>query len=174
LKLDNMKMGSNKVKSILQHKKAVIFDLDGVLVDTAVFHFQAWRRLANEIGFDFTEHDNEQLKGVSRLESLEKILKWAEKDVDETGRILLADKKNKWYLEWVRQMKDGDVLPGTIVLLTFLREENKKIALGSASKNAPEILERTGIASYFIQARSRSFSEGCGCIGDFTLGLCGI
>lgn len=136
-------------KEIIDKSAAVIFDLDGVLVDTAVFHYQAWRRMAKEFNFDFTEAENEQLKGVSRVESLELILKWAEKVVSAEEKERLARMKNTWYLELIDGMKNGDVLPGTIALLTYLRGEGKKIALGSASKNAVRILEKTGVLDYF-------------------------
>jgi len=136
-------------KEIIDKSAAVIFDLDGVLVDTAVFHYQAWRRMAKEFNFDFTEAENEQLKGVSRVESLELILKWAEKVVPAEEKERLARMKNTWYLELIDGMKNGDVLPGTIALLTYLRGEGKKIALGSASKNAVRILEKTGVLDYF-------------------------
>ncbi|MFC6101734.1 beta-phosphoglucomutase [Olivibacter domesticus] len=129
--------------------KGVIFDLDGVLVDTAIFHFQAWKQLANSLGFDFTEKQNEQLKGVSRIRSLELILAWG--GISKTAREqeLLANQKNSWYLDLVNKMKPGDTLPGAIELLTCLKENNYKIALGSASKNALLILERTGIVNFF-------------------------
>lgn len=136
-------------QNIIDNAAAVIFDLDGVLVDTAVFHYQAWRRMAQEFDFDFTEKENEQLKGVSRVESLNLILGWAGKDVSAEEKERLATMKNTWYLELVDRMQTGDVLPGTMELLTYLRAEGKKIALGSASKNAVRILEKTGIHVYF-------------------------
>jgi len=136
-------------KKIIDEATAVIFDLDGVLVDTAVFHYQAWKRLAHQFDFDFTEVENEQLKGVSRTDSLNLILKWANKDIPAQEKEQLASSKNTWYLELVEEMKDGDVLPGTIELLNYLKETGKKIALGSASKNAVRILEKTGIRHYF-------------------------
>ena len=138
-----------EVKNIIDKAEAIIFDLDGVLVDTAVFHYQAWRRMAAEFGFDFTEKENEQLKGVSRVDSLNLILKWAGKEFSATEKERLADLKNTWYLELVDAMQQGDVLPGVMNLLAYLRQQRKKIALGSASKNARRILERTGIAPYF-------------------------
>src|SRR5690606_24273164 len=136
-------------KKIIDEATAVIFDLDGVLVDTAVFHYQAWKRLAHQFDFDFTEVENEQLKGVSRTDSLNLILKWANKDIPAQEKEQLASSKNTWYLELVEEMKEGDVLPGTIELLNYLKETGKKIALGSASKNAVRILEKTGILDYF-------------------------
>lgn len=141
-------MNNIELSAILA-KSGYIFDLDGVLVDTAVFHFKAWKRLANELGFDFTEKQNEQLKGVSRVESLNKILAWGgiEKTVKE--KTALATKKNDWYLEMVYQMTGKDILPGVLPFLTAAKAQDKKIALGSASKNAPLILEQTGIAHFF-------------------------
>lgn len=136
-------------RRIIDEATTVIFDLDGVLVDTAVFHYQAWKRLAKQFDFDFTEAENEQLKGVSRVDSLNLILKWANKEVPAEEKEQLATLKNTWYLELVENMKDGDVLPGTLELLTHLKATRKMIALGSASKNAVRILEKTGILHYF-------------------------
>ena len=129
--------------------KACLFDLDGVIVDTAVYHFQAWRRLANELGFDFTEHQNEQLKGISRMESLELILEWGNITLSEEKKIEWATRKNAWYLELVMKMTPNEVLRGVPEFLKVLRANGIKIALGSASKNARPILEKTGILSYF-------------------------
>lgn len=136
-------------KKIIDNATAVIFDLDGVLVDTAVFHYQAWKRLAKMIDFDFTEVENEQLKGISRMDSLNLILSWANKEVSAPERERLATLKNSWYLELVESMKSGDALPGTIELLTYLKATDKKIALGSASKNALLILEKTDVLNFF-------------------------
>lgn len=129
--------------------KAVIFDLDGVLVDTAIYHFQAWHRLATSLGYSFSVADNEQLKGVSRVESLELILKWAglEKSGQEKERLLVQ--KNQWYLTLIEQLNPEQLLPGSLDLLNKLREKNILIALGSASKNALNILQKTGIVDYF-------------------------
>lgn len=129
--------------------KACLFDLDGVIVDTAVYHFKAWRRLANELGFDFTEHQNEQLKGISRMESLERILGWGNVSLSPEEKETWAARKNEWYLAYVRQMTPAEVLPGIKDFLTTLHKNGIKIALGSASKNAPLILERIEMASYF-------------------------
>ena len=129
--------------------KACLFDLDGVIVDTAVYHFQAWRRLANELGFDFTEHQNEQLKGISRMESLELILNWGGVTLTAEEKEAWATKKNQWYLDLVMQMTPKEVLPGVPDFLTALRANGIKIALGSASKNSKLILERIQMLDYF-------------------------
>jgi beta-phosphoglucomutase len=125
--------------------QAVLFDLDGVLVDTAVFHFQAWRQLANQLGFDFTEHQNEQLKGIPRMESLDRILGWGGVTLSPAQKDHWASVKNEWYLERVRQMTPADVLPGARELLLDLRTAGVRTALGSASKNARLILQRTDL-----------------------------
>jgi beta-phosphoglucomutase len=129
--------------------KACLFDLDGVIVDTAIYHFQAWRRLANELGFDFTEHQNEQLKGISRMESLELILGWGNVTLTEQEKLVWATRKNNWYLDLVKEMTPNEVLPGVKDFLILLRENNIKIALGSASKNSKLILERIEMLPYF-------------------------
>jgi beta-phosphoglucomutase len=130
--------------------KACIFDLDGVIVDTAKYHFKAWRRLANELGFDFTEEENEQLKGVSRVESLNLILKWGKKEEnDEEVKLGMADKKNAWYLEYIERMTADEILPGAEAFLRDAKSKNIKIVLGSASKNSRLILERIGIIHLF-------------------------
>ncbi len=147
---------------LLKEIKGVIFDLDGVLVDTAVFHFQAWKRLAQELGFDFTEIENEQLKGVSRIASLEKILNWAGVDASESEKIEMAERKNRWYLDLIEQMKADEILPGSLELLHWLKKNGYQVALGSASKNAPLILEKTGMISFFdvlVDGNSVSLSK---------------
>jgi len=126
-----------------------IFDLDGVLVDTAVFHYHAWKRLANSLGADFSESDNEKLKGISRMESLRLILSWIDQPKSPEAMHKLANRKNDWYLELVAQMSPEDVLPGSRELLSALRKSGLPIALGSASKNARMILEKTALISYF-------------------------
>ncbi|MCS4167786.1 beta-phosphoglucomutase [Sphingobacterium paramultivorum] len=129
--------------------KAVIFDLDGVLVDTAIYHFQAWHRLAEDLGYSFSIVDNEQLKGVSRIESLELILKWAGVEKSEAEKADLLVLKNQWYLELIEQLSPDHLLSGSLELLKKLQEKGIKIGLGSASKNAMGILEKTGIIPYF-------------------------
>lgn len=129
--------------------KACIFDLDGVLVDTAKYHFVAWKRLANELGVDFTEHDNENLKGLSRDASLNYILAKANIVATSSEREVWKERKNNWYLELVTQMPEDEVLPNCKELLKSLKENNIKISLGSASKNAKLILDRVNITHYF-------------------------
>lgn len=129
--------------------KACIFDLDGVIVDTAVYHFKAWKRLANHLGFDFTEEENEKLKGVSRVRSLQLILEWGgvEKTTEEQSQ--LADLKNSWYVEMIKEMKPDEILPGAKEFLLSVRNAGLKTALGSASKNSRTILEKVGILELF-------------------------
>jgi beta-phosphoglucomutase len=128
---------------------ACLFDLDGVLVDTAVYHFQAWRQLANSLGFDFTHAQNEQLKGINRMQSLDKILAWGGLEKTAEEKEMLATQKNGWYVAMINKMTAAEVLPGSIKLLEDLRAKGIKVALGSASKNSAVILERTNIAHYF-------------------------
>lgn len=129
--------------------KACIFDLDGVIVDTAIYHFKAWKRLADELGINFTIHDNERLKGVSRVRSLEIILEIGNvtKTTAEQGK--LASRKNEWYTELISKMKPDEVLPGAKAFLELVRNAGIKTALGSASKNSGIILEKTGLTQYF-------------------------
>lgn len=129
--------------------KACIFDLDGVIVDTAIYHYQAWKRLANELGFDFTHDDNEKLKGISRIESLELILQWGGVSKTEAERTELARRKNEWYLEMVHQMKPEELLPGVMDFVRAVKAAGIKVALGSASKNSAIIMEKTGLRQYF-------------------------
>ena len=129
--------------------QACLFDLDGVLVDTAKYHFIAWRRLAEELGFEFTEADNERLKGVSRMASLEILLEVGNLELNESVKLALADKKNTWYVEYIRQMAADEILPGALELLQELKGKGIKVALGSASKNAMLILNNTGLTPYF-------------------------
>ena len=115
--------------------RSCIFDLDGVLVDTARFHFLAWRRLANELGFDFTHEQNEKLKGVSRRGSLETILKWGNIQMEESEFERWMAKKNDWYLEMVDGLHPHDIFPGAREFIDHLLNIGVHVALGSASKN---------------------------------------
>ncbi len=129
--------------------KACIFDLDGVIVDTAVYHYKAWKRLANELGFDFTEEDNEKLKGVSRVRSLEIILELGGVQKTEAEKEELATRKNTWYVDMINKMTPDEVLPGAKEFLQTCIDAGIKTALGSASKNSMTILEKTGITHFF-------------------------
>lgn len=129
--------------------KACIFDLDGVIVDTAKYHFQAWRRLANELGFDFSEKENEKLKGVGRMESLELILSWGGVEKTQAEKEALAARKNEWYVELIEHMTPDEILPGVLPFLQELKRKGIGIALGSASKNASTILSRIGLDGFF-------------------------
>lgn len=124
--------------------RGFLFDLDGVLVDTAQYHFLAWQRMAAELGIHFGEAENEQLKGVSRAESLNRILAWGGKSLSDAEKQRWMTLKNDWYLELVRGMPADDYLPGAHEFLRASRAAGIKVALGSASKNAPLILERLG------------------------------
>ena len=129
--------------------KGVIFDLDGVIVDTAKFHFLAWRKLANDLGFDFTEEQNEQLKGVSRVESLNKILSWAEMELSEDEFKRQMALKNENYLSYVSEMDEREILPGVEKIIDYLLENNIPFAVGSASKNARTILKKINLLEKF-------------------------
>lgn len=129
--------------------QACLFDLDGVLVDTAVYHYRAWKQLAGELGFDFTEKDNERLKGISRMASLEILLEIGGLEFDEAKKQELADRKNRYYLDCITRMDESAVLPGAAEFLKACRQNGIKTALGSASKNAMIILERTGLTPLF-------------------------
>lgn len=128
---------------------AFIFDLDGVIVDTAKYHYLAWRNLAKALGFDFTEEQNELLKGVSRVKSLEILLSIGEVNLSEEKKQELLGQKNKEYLEYVNKMTSEEILPGVNDLLNFLEINEIKYALGSASKNASLILEKVGLLNRF-------------------------
>ncbi len=131
------------------NKKGFIFDLDGVIVDTAKYHFLAWRNLANSIGIDFTHEQNEQLKGVSRIKSLEKILAWGNKTISDAEFQQLMHDKNEDYLQYINKMDASEILPDVSRVLDFLIEGSQAIALGSASKNARPILEKVDLLLKF-------------------------
>ncbi|MCG9973108.1 beta-phosphoglucomutase [Gramella sp. YB25] len=130
-------------------QKAIIFDLDGVIVDTAKFHFLAWRKLANDLGFDFTKEQNEQLKGVSRVESLKKILNWGNMELSEEEFNRQMGLKNENYLSYVNKMDKSEILPGVPGVLDYLIEHDIPIAVGSASKNARTILKKIDLHDKF-------------------------
>lgn len=130
-------------------KKAFIFDLDGVIVDTAKYHYLAWKKIASELGIEFTHEHNELLKGVSRVRSLDIILGLGEVDASQAQKDQWLIQKNEDYLSYLVDMDQSEILPGVMTVLEFLKANHQPIALGSASKNARPILEKTGILSYF-------------------------
>ena len=130
-------------------KKAFIFDLDGVIVDTARYHYLAWQKIANELGIEFTPEHNEHLKGVSRIKSLDIILALGKIEGTQSEKDIWLKQKNEDYLSYLKDIDNSEVLPGVMPILEYLKEKNQPIALGSASKNARPILEKTGIIKYF-------------------------
>jgi beta-phosphoglucomutase len=126
-----------------------IFDLDGVIVDTAHYHFIAWKRLADELGITFTEQDNERLKGVSRMDSMSILLEIGGLHMDLTHQTELADKKNVWFVDFVEKMQPEEIFPGVKQLLKKLRSKGVKIALASSSKNARRVLQLLDIEGEF-------------------------
>lgn len=133
----------------MKYTKAFIFDLDGVIVDTAKYHFLAWQKIANELHIDFTLEHNELLKGVSRVRSLDIILELGKITASQEDKNRWLIQKNEEYLTYLVDMNQNELLPGVMRILKFLKENNQPIALGSASKNARPILEKTGILDYF-------------------------
>ena len=129
--------------------KAVLFDLDGVLTDTAVYHYKSWKLIAESFGYVLTEKKNEELKGVSRKDSLDFILKWANTSIDNESKYRLLQRKNELYLELIEDLGEKDILPGIVDFLNTLDDNQCLKGVGSSSKNAPYILERIGLASRF-------------------------
>ena len=130
-------------------KKAFIFDLDGVIVDTAKYHFLAWEKLANQIGINFTHEHNEELKGVSRVRSLDLILALGNITASQEDKNKWLIQKNEDYLSYLVDMDEREILSGVVKVLEYLKNNNQAIALGSASKNARPILEKTNIMHFF-------------------------
>jgi beta-phosphoglucomutase len=130
-------------------KKAVIFDLDGVIVSTDVYHYLAWKKICDQEGLFFTREINEKLRGVSRMESLNIILGNSERIYAEQGKVELAERKNAVYKELLKSLCPDDILPGVRSFLQKLKELNVRMAIGSSSKNAKYILEKIGLDSDF-------------------------
>jgi beta-phosphoglucomutase len=130
-------------------KKAFIFDLDGVIVDTAKYHFLAWQKLANELGINFTHEHNEELKGVSRVRSLDLILALGNITASQEDKNKWLIQKNEDYLSYLITMDENELLPDVLRVLQFLKANQQLIALGSASKNARPILKKTNIMHFF-------------------------
>lgn len=131
------------------NKRGFIFDLDGVIVDTAKYHYLAWKKLANELGFEFTEEQNEMFKGVSRKRCLEILLDLANIDASQEQFDRWMVEKNEDYLSFIEKMDESEILPKVKKVLKYLNKKDQPIALGSASKNAQPILEKVGLMHYF-------------------------
>ncbi|WP_166382232.1 MULTISPECIES: beta-phosphoglucomutase [unclassified Polaribacter] len=130
-------------------KKGFIFDLDGVIVDTAKYHYLAWKKLANHLGFEFTKEQNELFKGVSRKRCLEILLQIGNRTATQEEFDTWMIEKNVDYLKYIENMDASEILPDVPKVLAFLKKQNIPIALGSASKNAQPILEKVGLLHYF-------------------------
>ena len=129
--------------------KALIFDLDGVIVDTAKYHYLAWKELADSLGFEFTKEQNERLKGVSRMKSLDILLEIGNLSFSEEQKLKFAEEKNKKYVEFITKMKKDEILPGVVDFIESSKKAGLRTALGSASKNAMTILKQIDILKYF-------------------------
>jgi len=129
--------------------RGFIFDLDGVLVDTAQYHYQAWRRLARQLGFDLSQAQNELLKGVSRMASLDIVLGIGGVQADAVQKAAWAAQKNGWYVELISAMTPTEILPNVSAFTDAARGRGIRTAVGSASKNTPAILKGTGLAGLF-------------------------
>lgn len=129
--------------------KALLFDLDGVLVDTAKYHFAAWKELADELGIPFSERNNERFKGVSRTRCMEILLELGGRTMREDEQIFYCNKKNQTYVDYIRNMGEDEVLPGVKEFLRGAKARGYAIALGSASKNSGLILERLRLTEFF-------------------------
>jgi beta-phosphoglucomutase len=133
----------------MTNKKAFIFDLDGVIVDTAKYHFLAWQKIAQQLGIEFTPEHNEELKGVSRVRSLDIILELGNIQASQEDKNKWLIQKNEDYLSYLVDMDESEILPGVLPVLQHLKYKKQLIALGSASKNARPILEKTNTIQYF-------------------------
>lgn len=128
---------------------AVIFDLDGVIIDTAHYHYIAWKRLASEFNINLTIDQNELLKGVSRIRSLEIILHLGNVQLSESEKEKLANKKNAWFVGYIESIRPEEIFPGVIALIQSLRDRGIKVGLASSSKNAPRVIELLKIGNLF-------------------------
>ena len=129
--------------------KAFIFDLDGVLTDTAELHYLGWKRLADELGIGFNRNDNEALRGISRRASLLLLLKGCAQEYTDAQLDEFMERKNSYYRQYIESITPADLLPGSLELLERLKQQGYQLALGSASKNAPAVIKKLGLASYF-------------------------
>ena len=126
-----------------------IFDLDGVIVSTDDCHTRAWKRLAEEEGIPFDGGSSDELRGVSRMESLEIILKQAKRTYSEEEKKALAARKNDYYVAFISKLSPDDILPGVPGILTLLRNKGVRVAIGSSSRNTPLILRKIGLENAF-------------------------
>lgn len=133
----------------LLNYKAVIFDLDGVLVSTDNCHYLAWKQLADEEGIYFDREINERLRGISRMESLEIVLEKAERKYSDDEKTEMAERKNSYYVELVKKIDDSALLEGAVEFVSYVKKNSIKTAIGSSSKNTNLILNQTGIYSLF-------------------------
>jgi beta-phosphoglucomutase len=129
--------------------KGCLFDLDGVIVDTAKYHYLSWKRLAEELDFEFKKEDNEKLKGVSRMASLDILLSIGGLGFDDETKLRMAEKKNNWYVEAISTIDKSEILPGVLEFIKLLKENDIKVGIGSASKNTMTILNNIGMTKYF-------------------------
>ena len=154
-----------------------IFDLDGVVVDTRPYHLKAWQRLAHELGVEIDAHTNEILRGLSRMQGIEKIMEWGNLYASDAEKMFWADRKNQWYIEFIAQMSPDEVLPGVMDFLANLKRHNCPTALVSSSANAKKVLISTGLDPYFdvvidgnISKKSKPAPD-CFLIAAYELGL---
>lgn len=133
----------------MTNKKVFIFDLDGVLVDTTKYHFLGWQKIAEQIGIEFTPEHNEHLKGVSRVGSLDLILQLGNVQTTQEDKNKWLKQKNENYMSYIENMDGSEIIPGVLNVLNYLKDKNQLIVLGSASKNARTILEKTNSIHYF-------------------------
>jgi alpha,alpha-trehalose phosphorylase len=144
-----LETGAEKTVPLHSEIKAVVFDLDGVITDTAEFHYRAWKKLADEIGIPFDHEYNENLKGIGRMESLDLILARSSKTFTQAEKVAMAERKNGYYKDLLEEITPNDLLPGMKSLLPALRAGGMKLALASASRNAPAILDRLNVRGLF-------------------------
>lgn len=143
----------------MSHFAGFIFDLDGVLVDTRPYHFKAWQRLALEMGFELQEHHNEELRGLSRMASLEKIMEWGNLYASDAEKLFWSDVKNNWYIDLISRMKPSEVLPGVLDFLESTRKEGIRMAVVSSSKNARAVLRSVELEHYFAAVIDGNFAK---------------
>ena len=144
--LDHTHSASDQAPAQLQ---GLIFDLDGVIVDTAHFHFLAWQRLGADLGVEIGPEENESLKGLSRKDSLQVILDLGNVEMEESEKERQAARKNEWYKEYITSLNPGDILPGVMDFIHACRAEGLKLGIGSSSKNAKTILKYIGLSDFF-------------------------